>query len=75
MKRILIASTAGFLALSGAASAMNAGPLLEAQLRNYVPGVEVSALTERQIDALQLVISSGDSAGEKYRSVRAIINR
>jgi hypothetical protein len=75
MKRILIATTAGFLALSGAASAMTAGPLFEAQLQNYVSGVDVSALSERQVNALQQIMSSGDSAGEKYRSVRAIVNR
>lgn len=71
MNRILIAATAGFLALSGAAAAMtNATATLQAEVDNYVRGVDLDTLSDGQVNAIKLAVHSGDGASQ----IRAFIN-
>ena len=76
MKRILIATTtAGLVALAGAASAMTrADAVFTSELQAFAPQVEAESLTSAQIDAIKLVLSSGDSPAEKRAYVYSIVN-
>jgi hypothetical protein len=75
MTRKFIAIAATALALAGSAHAMTqADAVFASSLRGFVSDVDLSSLTQAQIDALKLVIHSGNSASEIRSSVRSIIN-
>lgn len=74
MKRLLVAATAGFIALSGAASAMTVDAIFEHELRSVAPGVDASTLTDTQINAIKQALASGDSWGQVRSYVYSIIN-
>ncbi len=73
MNRIILTSAAAVIAFAGAASAMT-NATVESQINTYAPSVDVSALTEAQINALKLSLASGDSAAEKRSFIYSIVN-
>ncbi len=74
MKRLIIAATAGFVALSGASFAATVDNVFESDLSAYAPNVDASTLTEAQVNAIKLAISSGDSANEVSSYIYSIVN-
>ena len=75
MTRKILAIAATAIALTGTANAMTqADPVFEGTVRSYSTDVDVGSLTQAQIDALKLVIHSGDSAGEIRSAVWSIVN-
>jgi hypothetical protein len=73
MNRIIIAATAGFIALSGAASA-STDTFFENDLRAVAPSVDAAALSSAQVDAIKQAFSSYDSATELRAYVTSIVN-
>lgn len=75
MTRKILAIAAAAIAVAGSASAMTqADPVFEASVNTYVSDVDFGSLTQAQIDALKLVVHSGDSAGEIRSTVWSIVN-
>ena len=73
MKRLVIAAAAGFIALSGAASAMTSS-VFEGDLASVAPSVDASTLTEAQVTAIKQVLFGGDSASEQRSQIYSIVN-
>jgi len=77
MKNFVI--TAALVAMTaGAASAMTSPDQMINGVQNgvdrYAADVDVHALSDAQIAALHLILTSGDSEGEKGQAIRAILN-
>jgi hypothetical protein len=72
MKRLILASTAALIALSAAASATTSTKILEGQLAQVAPSVDVSTLTPAQINAIEQALASGDSAAEVRDYIEAL---
>ena len=65
--KTLIASTALVL------TAFAASASVDAQIDTYAPGVDVSALSDAQVNSILSVIHSGDTEGEKRAVVQALL--
>lgn len=73
MNRFLIAAAAT-LALTGAAAAMtNATASLQSEVDGYVSGIDLSQLTDAQVDAIKLTVHSGDSPSEVRAFIRSVV--
>lgn len=69
MKRILIA-TALTTTLSTAAFAVTDGQMN--QIQTFAPGIDVTSMTETQLEVAYGIVTSGDSHGEKMGELRAL---
>lgn len=70
MKRVLIATTAAVIALSGAASAMtNASDHLERQVQEYVPTADLSGYSEGAISQIRSILDDNENAS--FASVKS----
>ncbi|WP_146592307.1 hypothetical protein [Puniceibacterium confluentis] len=72
MKRTLILSALALSTLAGAASA--ASTAQEVTLQRYAPSIEVSALSDAQVNSLLAIAYSGDSEGEKRALIQQFTN-
>jgi hypothetical protein len=66
--KTLIASTALVLTAFAASASVDTS-----EFDTYAPGVDVSALSDAEINTILSVIHSGDSEGEKRATVQAIV--
>ena len=65
--KTLIASTALVL------TAFAASASVTAEIDTYAPGVDVSTLSDAQVNSILSVIHSGDTEGEKRAVVQALL--
>jgi hypothetical protein len=76
MKRILTGTALALLIGTGPALAQFEDPLratVEQELQTYAPDVEVDDLTQAQLSALYLELSSSASAADMQRAIDAIV--
>ena len=66
MKTLITASALVLTAFAASAS-------VTAEIDTYAPGVDVSTLSDAEINTLLSVIHSGDSEGEKRALVQALV--
>ncbi|WP_146592306.1 hypothetical protein [Puniceibacterium confluentis] len=72
MKRTLLLSALALSTLVGAASA--ASTAQEVTLQRYAPSIEVSALSDAQVNSLLAIAYSGNSEGEKRALIQQFAN-
>jgi hypothetical protein len=75
MTRLMIAATAGLIALSGAALGANADAVFQSNLRNVAPEVDTASLSPAQVEAIAEAFASSDSASEKRAYIVSISER
>lgn len=73
MKRTFAIAAVALTALTGAASAMTDASS-QVILERYAPNVDVSALTDAQINSLLAIVNSGDSASDKRGKIQTFVN-
>lgn len=66
--KTLIATTALLLTTVAATASVDTS-----EIQTYAPGVDVSTLSDAEINTILSVIHSGDSEGEKRATVQALV--
>ncbi|SHI08059.1 hypothetical protein [Marivita hallyeonensis] len=66
--KTLIATTALALTAFAATAAVDTS-----EIGTYAPGVDVSTLTDAEVNTILSIIHSGDSEGEKRATIQALV--